>query len=400
MLLRLLFPFFNSPLDHLFSDPERHWANGLNFLHPDIMGGKDPILYQLWMFILELAANGKPPIIMFGTGLLCAAMPYGWYRALKELMPRRWALGGGIVMGFIPAFLGIYAYFMTETFLLTLTGFAFWFTFRAWRKRTIAAFTLACLLWIMAGFTRSIALPMGLVCLTTLWLLQPRKFAKALCGMTVLAAIAVPAGLRAQTTLHYFAPFGNVYQETIYRVSGKKDIDLDFGPQGHYTFGSPSYYNPTFYPFSDWTTDRTGVADAHIDLNKGRSDWIAEEKRLTRASDFPLWKDYWENFIYLCFAQSWPDNNPELVSGWLTLWTRWFWPPLILLIGWGAMRRRFQGREWLLPLCGLGLIAFLLVQRVGMMEGRYRKPIDPLFVASATVLAWRWRVSRPTRGSA
>ena len=42
MLMRLLFPFYDSPLNHLFSDPGRHWENGLYFLHPNIMGSGDP----------------------------------------------------------------------------------------------------------------------------------------------------------------------------------------------------------------------------------------------------------------------------------------------------------------------------------------------------------------------
>ena len=37
LLLRLLYPFFDSPLDHLFSDPQRHWENGARLLHPSIL---------------------------------------------------------------------------------------------------------------------------------------------------------------------------------------------------------------------------------------------------------------------------------------------------------------------------------------------------------------------------
>jgi len=50
LLARLLFPFFDSPLSHLYSDPQRHWDNGAMFLHPGIMGSNDPYLYQVWMF--------------------------------------------------------------------------------------------------------------------------------------------------------------------------------------------------------------------------------------------------------------------------------------------------------------------------------------------------------------
>jgi hypothetical protein len=30
----------------------RHWNNGLQFLHPDLMAGNDPFLYQAWLAAL------------------------------------------------------------------------------------------------------------------------------------------------------------------------------------------------------------------------------------------------------------------------------------------------------------------------------------------------------------
>src|SRR5208282_3959549 len=126
LLGRLLFPFFNSPLDHLFSDPGRHWDNAQRFLHPGIMGSNDPFAYQLWLYLLQQFAHGNYPTVLLGCGFLCAAMPYGWYRALRELRPRASALGGALIIGLIPGSISIYAYFMTETLLLTLLGFGFW----------------------------------------------------------------------------------------------------------------------------------------------------------------------------------------------------------------------------------------------------------------------------------
>lgn len=143
LLLRLLYPFFDSPLGHLFSDPQRHWDNGADFLHPNPMGGLDPFLYQFWMYALEQAGAANRACIDLGTGLLCALLPYGWYRALKEVLPREWALGGAIAMGLVPEFLGIYAYFMNETLLMALTGVAFWLTLRARRKPGLGPFALA-----------------------------------------------------------------------------------------------------------------------------------------------------------------------------------------------------------------------------------------------------------------
>jgi len=85
LVQRLLYPFFNSPLQHLYSDPGRHWNNALQFLHPDVLGSGDPYFYQLWLFVLQRLAGvnsasgpSASGIILLGCGLLCAAMPYGW----------------------------------------------------------------------------------------------------------------------------------------------------------------------------------------------------------------------------------------------------------------------------------------------------------------------------------
>jgi hypothetical protein len=389
LLLRLLFPIFESPLNHLFSDPLRHWQNGLYFRHPNVMGGGDPYLYQLWLYLLQQIDTPSHAAVLVGSGLLCALMPFGWYRALKEILPRHWALAGGILMALVPGFLGVYAYFMNETLLLTLTGFAFWFTFRAQRKRSVGAFAAACALWLAAGFTRSVALPLALACMLTLWFLQPRKFAKALVAGVLLLVFAVPAGLHGRAGLGYFAPFGNLYLNQIYKESGRRIITIDCGPQGRYEFGSPSFYHPTFYPFSGWTTDRSGVAAIAVDVARGRDAWIAERERVRRERTFPQWRDFLENFLYLSFGQPWPDNGLHSMVGSLAVWTRWIWFPLFLAVAWGTARGRFRGREWLLPACALGMFVYLSVQHEGVMEARFRKPIDPIVLAAAIVMCRR-----------
>lgn len=389
LLMRLLFPFYDSPLSHLYSDPQRHWENGMRLLDPTFMGSCDPILYQVWLFLLIQIKGNAGAVIATGTGFLCAAMPYGWYRAFKELLPKSWALGGALVMALVPGFLGAYAYFMNETLLLSLTGFAFWATFRAQRRRSVGAFALACALWLTAGFTRTVALPMALLCLLSIWLPQPQRLHKAAIGVAMLLILAIPAGVHGRVNLGWFAPFGNPYLPQVYQASGNKIISIDLGPQGRYEFGSPSFYNPTFYPFSDWLTDRSGVAAISVDLRQGRAGWIAEKQRVGQERTFSTLRGYWENFLYLSFGQSWPDNDLHSVTGWLTVWTRWVWLPLTMIVAAGAIRGRFRGREWLLPCCGLGLFLYFTVQHEGVMEARYRKPVDPVLVAAAVVMAYR-----------
>jgi hypothetical protein len=396
LVLRLLFPFFVSPLDHLYSDPLRHWENGRDFLHPSVMGSGDPYLYQLWLFCLQRIAGTSSAAILAGCGALCAAMPYGWYRALRELVPRSPALISAVVIGLWPAFLGPYAYFMTESLLLTLTGFGFWLTLRALRKRSLKAFALAFALWLAASFTRIVLLPIGVVCLLLAWLAQPHKWRSLALATLLTLAVAIPAGLHARSALGYFSPLGNLYLNEIYHASGAKDIQIDYGPHGTYVFGSPSYYNPTFYPFSDWTTSRQGIFAITVDTQHGRADW-RRWLPVARAQGAGVrLRDFAENVYYLLFGQAWPDNDRATMVGWLEVWLRWLFLPIILLTIFAVARGVYRGREWLLPGCALMGLLLLAVQREGIMEGRYRKPIEPIFLAALTLaVCVRGRAAEP-----
>jgi hypothetical protein len=391
LVLRLLYPFFDSPLTHLYSDPLRHWETGRDFLHPTIMGSSDPYLYQLWIFLLQQIAGNSSATLLTGCGVLCAAMPYGWYRALRELMPRESALGSAVLIGLWPAFLGVYGYFMTETLLLTLTGYGFALTLRAVRKRTCGAFAAACALWLAASFTRIVVLPIAVLCLFWAWALQPHKLRAAMLALALSAAVAIPAGLHARAVLGYFSPLGNLYLNEIYHASSNKDIQIDYGSQGVFTFGSPSYYNPTFYPFSDWTTSRRGVLAIKVDPQRGRADWRRALQQVPRQDLSSRWRDFAENLCYLFFGQAWPDNDRSTLVGWLSVWSRWLLLPIVLWTAIAAARAAYRGREWLVPACALMSLLFLALQREGIMEGRYRKPIEPIFMA-AIALAWHARL--------
>ncbi len=389
LLVRLLYPFFNSPLDHLFSDPQRHWENGERFLHPDVMGSIDPFLYQFWIYALRQFAQGSAPTVLLVCGILCAAMPYGWYRALRELQSQERALAGALLIGLIPESIGIYGYFMNETLLLTLLGLCFWLTLRSHRKGTLGPYALAAAAWSCAAFTRTIAVPMAVSCLAWLWLTQTQKPHKALVAAACMLVLAIPAGWHTYAKLGFYSPLGNLYFNEIYSVSGRREIVANYGPDGRYNFGCPSFYNPTFYPFSSWTTDRVGVASIAIDLPQGRAAWKAEKERIARERTFPAWRQRMEDFAYALFGQSWPNSDHATVVGELTVWTRWLWAPLIAVVAVALLRRRYRGPAYLLPLCGLGTLALLLLQREGVMEARYREPIDAIVIASALLMTRR-----------
>jgi len=259
---RLLFPLFDSPLHHLYSDPQRHWDNGALFLHPGIMGSNDPYLYQAWLFALRWIARDDAALIQLWLRRTVRRDAGRLYGALRELLPRPWALAGAIVIALIPESISYYAYFMNETLLMTLLGFCFWLTLRSWRKQSLSAYSMASIAWACAALTRTVALPMALGCLAWLWLApsqrsQPsRRPQKLLIATLVACALVVPAGLHARRDLHYFAPFGNLYFNSIYHDSGMHDISVDYGALGRFQFGAPSFYGPTYAPFSNWTTDR------------------------------------------------------------------------------------------------------------------------------------------------
>jgi hypothetical protein len=298
-------------------------------------------------------------------------------------MPRERALQGAVLLGLWPSFIPIYGYFMTETLLLSLTGFAFALTLRAARRRSTAAFAAACALWLAASFTRIVVGPIACLSLAWLWSRQPHRLRDALLALCMGAALLIPAGLHSRMALGYFAPLGNLYLNEIYQAGLRKNIQIDFGSHGVYGFGSPSYYNPTFYPFSDWTTARTGTYAIVVDTRNGRADWIRDLAQ-ARAQSTPQqrWLDVGENLCYLFFGQSWPDDDRSTWLGTLAVWWRWLFVPTVLWTLVALVRRRFYGRGLLLPACALLSLLLLAVQREGIIEGRYRKPIEPLFLAA------------------
>jgi glycosyltransferase involved in cell wall biosynthesis len=394
LLLRVVYPFVLSPMEHLYSDPQRHWENGKNFFTPNLMGANDPFLYQVWIAVLRYLTGDKKLWVDLACGMLCALMPYGWYKTLRELLPKTWALTGAIVIGLWPEGFAIYSYFMNETLLLTLTGWAFWSTLRAGRKGDSVSFALTCILWMCAMFTRTIAAPLALLSLGVLWLVQPKKLRHFLIGLATVSALAIPAAWHSHLVLGFMAPLGNLYMNEIYAASGNSSISVNVGPAGTYFFTSPSFANPTFYPFSNWISDRSGVFHIQVDLTRGRRDWQQEIVRAEASRTISHWQQRWEEIIYLLFAQSWPDNDKNTISGMLAVWSRWLWVPIVGVSFWGVWRRRFHAWEWLLPACGLGTFLLLALQSEDAMEGRFRKPVGPILIAALVVQTYRTRTSR------
>lgn len=379
-----------NPVEHIWSDPQRHWEQGTEVLRTDPMTMTDPVLYQLYIGILGKLTLQNPLLVAFYTALLSLFTPWVWYRFLRELQPSKTvALGGWAALALLPSWSAIYAYFMQETLLLPLLGVSLWVSWRCRRKQTLRSFLLMTTFWALAGLTRGIAIPLAAVACTWLWFEQGDKLRKAAYSALILGLILGPLAVRSYQQLYILAPHGNGKMVSIYTRSGKNEIHIKYQRQGAkwvYWFSSPATGEKPLAPLSDWTTARRGNVELDIDLERGGEDWQkAMDKNPLTFSKY-LWITK-ENLIYLFFGASWPDMNTERTLDNINIHMRWLWAPLtiLLLIGTAIYWRRLRGERMLPAL----LLMWILVQGllpISVNEGRYRKPGEGLLLAQAALL--------------
>jgi hypothetical protein len=391
--LRVWLVFRFNPMDHVWSDPERHWILGSRPLDTQPMAAIDPIGYQVYLAVLAKLTVQSPVLVAFWTALLSLAGPWLWYRFLRELVPGRdWALAGWVLLALLPSWSAIYSYFMQETLMLPLLGAALWATWRARRKRTVASFVVATALWLAAGLTRGICLPLGFVALAWLWWQQEQKLAKALASLALVTLLAAPLAGRSWSIARVISPYGIGQMVVLYHRSGAQSMVIEFSRQGgrekwRYEMISPSAADRPFAPLSDWRWRREWTAHFAVDLDAGSRDWAAARDRLPPID---LGRLVWlttENMVMLFFGSSWPDTDRERWIGAFNHGSRWIWVPLtVLCLGTSIARRRVE-RERLLP----ALIGtWIFVQGVfplAVNEGRYRKPFEGLLVAQCLLVA-------------
>jgi hypothetical protein len=158
-------------------------------------------------------------------------------------------------------------------------------------------------------------------------------------------------------------------------------------------FSSPSFYSNPFKPFFDYTYCRPiKTAEITINTNNGRKDWetaIAEKK-----AEFTFDKRlcaFKEDAIFLMFGSSWPDSSMDWQYNkihYANLTLRWLWFPMMILLVVSSVFIKRKPKELLIVLCSLCLLCVLLIQDGALMEGRYRKPLEPfLLLTTAIVLS-------------
>ena len=388
-VLRFLAGIFDNPLNHLFSDPARHWDNAVNFFNPGLMGGCDPILYQVYLMGARAISAGNSLIIGILTGLLSATMPWLYYRAARSFgIGATSAMFCWAAIAWLPSFFVIYRYFMMETLLLPLIGLGLWMTGRAIQRGEMVSFLTATSVWTLAILTKAQAIPIALICWGyALWPL-PRKLPAVGFSLCILFLLALPNAVRSKEILGYFAPFGSGYIACIMHESGATHTRFET-KRGSWRFSSPSCYIEPLEPINRWRIKRGVIEVNHevrVDLSRGRHDWV---NALSAAHRTPWeWCVHgWENVILFLFAPSWPDSGRDHLSGWLNHHSRWLWAPLLFQVVVGNfslfLRRQFDP----IPVATSVILLFLMFQNSFTMEGRYRKPLEPLLILN---VIWLW----------
>jgi hypothetical protein len=91
----------------------------------------------------------------------------------------------------------------------------------------------------------------------------------------------------------------------------------------------------------------------------------------------------WENILFTSFSHSWPDSGRESGPSLICLWERWIWFPLFVTCLWRAIRLVRRRRElYFVPVLAAMMVLGLYASQITVMEGRYRKPVEPMVVLS------------------
>jgi Dolichyl-phosphate-mannose-protein mannosyltransferase len=394
--LRVFVCLQHNPMDYLFSDPLRHWMNGLKFPRGGYTAASDPILYQVYMYAVERITW----LNKFEVGLFSAAlsvlMPVPYYLAARNFGLRKTpSLWAWVLIAWTPSLFTIYHYIMMETLLLAMDGLALWTTARYLKRGGTLAFLLSVVCWTLACLTKPTVIPLAGVCvLWSLWKRLP-SFPAMATGVVLVVLLLLPQAIRSKVRLGFIAPFGNPWLTKIQHRSGARGIEVYIHSPGDphlnvsdsdykLIFISPSCAMEPLWPFSHWMirrADGNSMFTMTIDSARGARDW-----KNTYDSLHVGWREWmaqWgENIVTFLFAPSWPDTTASQThwDDWLTYVTRWMWAPLIIfLLIYNArefLRRRFE----LIPVAVTLFTLFLLLQNVATSEGRYRKPLEPLLL--------------------
>ncbi len=390
--LRIISCYLTNPLDGMVSDPARHWSNALQFWHPDLMGGYDPIGYQVFMLGLQTITGGNRLGVALVCGLLSAIMPWTYFRAGRELgMSKNSSLLLFGLLALTPSLFLIYHHFMMETLVLPLIGLSLWMTARFMRKGNLPCFLIAAACWTLTCLTKTVPLPLAAICMGYAWWLRSRRVSYLLAALCVGLILIIPNAIRSRQILGFSAPFGNTWLPMIHHRAGTKFIRIELNGGGYWQYSSPSAYIEPLAPFSHWKIERAYNNDTVIvpvNPKNGARDW-----RRVYDQIHVSWRDWmvrWgENMVLFFFAITWPSANPGTWERVACDGMRWLWAPLVVVLLVDNCRR-FRARNFdLIPVATTLFTLWLLSQNMAIMEGRFRLSAEPLLIMNLC-----WAISR------
>ena len=400
-LARILVCFYFNPMSSLQSDMMRHWMNGALFPRNGYTGAGDPIGYQIYIFVLHNLTADNRFLVALASALMSIAMPWTYYRAARNFgmdkIPSLWVW---LLIAWTPSLVTIYHFIMMETLLLLLEGVALWTTARYLRKGTTKAFLWFIVCWTLACLTKPTVAPLAAICgLWSWWKKRPSIKDLALAAVIAIVML-VPPAVHSKVTLGFVAPFGNPWLTKLMLRSGAKLTYVHYyfhsstlDPMGtqpkdaNLVFSSPSCDPAALAPLSSWAMRRaSGNSIARFVVNSayGERDWKAGYERYNHDSN--EWLAQWrENIILFLFSPSWPEAYYDGRFTVVERTFRWLWAPLILLVLVLNFREFAHRRFDLIPVAVTLFTLLLAFQNEVLMEGRYRKPVEPLLLLN---LVW------------
>ncbi|HUK43462.1 MAG TPA: glycosyltransferase family 39 protein [Candidatus Bathyarchaeia archaeon] len=399
--VRVFVCFQHNPMDYLYSDMQRHWGNGLGFPRGGYFGASDPIVYQVYIWVLQHLTRSNRLLVAAASALLSVLMPWTYYRAARNFglgkIPALWVWA---LIAWTPSLFTIYHYIMMETLLLLLEGVALWMTARYLRKGGTEAFLLFVLSWTLASLTKPTVIPLAVVCSLWVWWKRSTTLKQIGMGAVLAGLLLVPQAVRSKVELGFIAPFGNPWLTRIMLRSGARTTHVHFYTHpdqqlhfrasvkdGDMDFGSPSGFQQPLEPLSSWAIRRAYVdSKAHVIINSanGERDW--KDACAAFNVDRDEWLAQWrENIVLFFFAASWPESTSPEWDGRLEYWGRWLWAPLVVFVFVGNVREFVRGRFDLIPVAVTLFTLVMALQNAVLTEGRYRKPVEPVLLLN---LVW------------
>jgi len=392
IVFRFLYPFLVNPMNHLFSDPGRHYQNifpaDFDKTAESIL---DPPLPQLWLrAALALFTDTKCGVALY-FALLCVSTPWFWYRWAREVFPnKRQALIFFAVLVLLPSWLGIYSYFMDETLVLPLLGLALWFSWRAMRKNTVGSVLIATFLW---GLTLSTKLNMVFeliivfpYLLFSFWQHSGNRIktyvTTIFCLLMLFACYLIfPLWTYLGIGSAWLFPVGSGATARSYYLSGCRTVRAAFTRNGKIfkesaEFASPAVFEDTFEPLFDWVTCRSGLYTVKIPCDQKISFIVpAPNPSLSKRLNYMA-----ESALHFFCAASWPDTSNDDFVQIAQADMRWIWSLLTLFVVILSIRKK-QMKQLLIVLC-LGTALLYIACGCAIIEGRYRKPWEGIVIAA------------------